>query len=90
MQVVRILKWELTSLRLEEDSFVNDKSILESLKNKQNLIIISIFKNLRKLNKPISIDFFGSMCFWRMYGKFAKWQKFNIDILSVCNSLFYN
>ena len=51
MQVVRYLKWELTSLRLVDDSFANDKSILESLKNKQNLIIISIFKYLQKLNK---------------------------------------
>ncbi len=50
MQVVRYLKWELTSLRLVDDSFVNDKSILESLKNKQNFIIISIFKYLQKLN----------------------------------------
>ena len=51
MQVVRNLKGALTSLRLVDDSFANDKSILESLKNKQNLIIISIFKYLRKLNK---------------------------------------
>jgi hypothetical protein len=51
MQVVRNLKRELTSLRLVDDSFANDKSILESLNNKQNLIIISIFKYLRKLNK---------------------------------------
>ena len=50
MQVVWNLKWELTSLRLVDDSFANDKSILESLKNKQNLIIISFFKYLRKLN----------------------------------------
>ena len=50
MQVVRNLKRELTSLRLVADSYANDKSILESLKNKQNLIIISIFKYLRKLN----------------------------------------
>ena len=42
-------KRELTSLRLVDDSFTNDKSILESLKNKQNLIIISIFKYLRML-----------------------------------------
>ena len=53
MQVVRYLKWELTSLSLVDDSFANDKSILESLKNKQNLIIISFFKNLRKLNQII-------------------------------------
>ena len=33
MQVVRKLKKELTSLRLVEDSFANDKSILEPLKN---------------------------------------------------------
>jgi hypothetical protein len=33
-----------------DDSFANDKSILESLKNKQNLIIISFFKYLGKLN----------------------------------------
>ena len=33
-----------------DDSFANDKSILESLKKKQNLIIISIFKHMRKLN----------------------------------------
>ena len=51
MQVVRNLKWELTSLRLVDDSFANDKSILESLKNKQNLIIISIFKYLQELKK---------------------------------------
>ena len=51
MQVVRNLKRELTSLRLVDDSFANDKSILESLKNIQNLIIISIFKYLRKLNQ---------------------------------------
>ena len=51
MQVVRNLKRELTSLRLVDDSFANDKSKLESLNNKQNLIIISIFKFLRKLNK---------------------------------------
>ena len=44
MQVVRNLKGELTSLRLVDDSFANDKSILESLKNKQNLIIISFSK----------------------------------------------
>ena len=50
MQVVRNLKWELTSLRLVDDSFANDKSILKSLKNKQNLIIISFFKYLGKLN----------------------------------------
>ena len=41
MQVVRNLKGALTSLRLVDDSFANDKSILESLKNKQNLIIIN-------------------------------------------------
>ena len=51
MQVVRNLKWELTNLRLVDDSFANDKSILESLKNKQNLIIISIFKYLQELKK---------------------------------------
>ena len=51
MQVVRNLKRELTSLRLGDDSFANDKSILESLKNKQNLIIISIFKYLQELKK---------------------------------------
>ena len=51
MQVVRNLKRELTSLRLVDDSFANDKSILESLKNKQNLIIISIFKYLQELKK---------------------------------------
>jgi hypothetical protein len=51
MQVVRNLKWELTNLRLVGDSFANDKSILESLKNKQNLIIISIFKYLQELKK---------------------------------------
>ena len=51
MQVVRNLKWELTSLRLVDDSFAYDKSILESLKNKQNLIIISIFKYLQELKK---------------------------------------
>ena len=51
MQVVRNLKRELTSLRLVDDSFANGKSILESLKNKKNLIIISIFKYLQKLNK---------------------------------------
>jgi hypothetical protein len=32
MQVVRKLKKELTSLRLVEDSFANDKSILGLLK----------------------------------------------------------
>ena len=46
MQVVRNLKGALTSLRLVDDSFANDKSILESLKNKQNLIIISFFQIL--------------------------------------------
>ena len=50
MQVVRNLKWGLTSLRLVDDSFANDKSTLESLKIKQNLIIVSFFKNLQKLN----------------------------------------
>ena len=50
MQVVRNLKWELTSLGLVDDSFANDKSTLESLKIKQNLIIVSFFKNLQKLN----------------------------------------
>ena len=55
MQVVRNLKWELTSLRLVDDSFANDKSILESLKNKQNLIIISFFKYLQKLNRPLFV-----------------------------------
>ncbi len=47
MQVVRNLKWELMSLRLVDDSFTNDKPILESLKIKHNLIIISIFKYLQ-------------------------------------------
>ncbi len=50
MEVIKgSYKRELTSLRLVDDSFTNDKSILESLKNKQNLIIISIFKYLRML-----------------------------------------
>ena len=53
MQVVRNLKRVLTSLLLVCYSFANDKSILESLKNKQNFIIISIFKYLRKLNYVI-------------------------------------
>ena len=55
MQVVRNLKRELTSLRLVDDSFADDKSILESLKNKQNLIIISFFKYLQKLNKLLFV-----------------------------------
>ena len=59
MQVVRILKWELTSLRLVDDSFANDKSILESLKNKQNLIIISFFKHLGKLNYLRFLSYFS-------------------------------
>ena len=44
MQVVRNLKRVLTSLLLVCYSFANDKSILELLKIKQNLIIISFSK----------------------------------------------
>ena len=39
-----------------DDSFSYDKSILESLKNKQNLIVISFFKYLRKLNIYILLN----------------------------------
>ena len=33
MQVVRILKWELTSLRLMEDSFANEKVMKNHFKH---------------------------------------------------------